>query len=205
MPESATHRRSIILFQFQTGFGCHLEETLVTKRDLVDSLVAPRCVQFCTFFCPSCNGVFLSVSWDNCVPTSGNILSGRVVVLLFVGLPLTHLYPSGSLARKIWNLVVPVHTAERLTLFASVHQSLLVSSETLSVSLSVCLITSTHLTGNRECCIIWVVKLQSRSFIKSVNDISALGQRIFARSSLFLPPVFDFIITFLLEVSVVRC
>ena len=102
MPESATHRRSVILFKFQTSFSCHLEEILVTKRDLEDSLVAPRCVQFCTFFCPSCNGVFLFVSWDNCVQASGKVLSGRVVVfLLFVGLPLSRLYPSGSLARKI--------------------------------------------------------------------------------------------------------
>ena len=44
----------------------------------------------------------------------------------FCSLPLSHLYHSGSLVRGIWNLVVPVHSSERVTPFASVHKSLII-------------------------------------------------------------------------------
>ena len=53
------------------------------------------------------------------------------LVWLFAGLPFTHLYPWGSPGRGIWNLVVPDHSSERVTPFASVHKSLIICSETL--------------------------------------------------------------------------
>ena len=70
------------------------------------------------FLMPILLFVFPSVSWK---------------ILSKLGLPFTHLYPSGSRARRIKNLVVPVHSSERVTPFASVHVSLTTCSETLVI------------------------------------------------------------------------
>ena len=87
------------------------------------------------------------------------------------------LYTSGSLVRKIWNLVVPIHTFERSTFFASVQKPLMVFSARLSISVFVRLITSRYLNGIGECFFVWVVQLHSRFFMIPVNNISPHGPR----------------------------
>ena len=52
-------------------------------------------------------------SIGNCVQASVRELSGLAVFWIFVGLPFTHLYPSRSLASRIWNLAVAMHSSER--------------------------------------------------------------------------------------------
>ena len=54
------------------------------------------------------------------IQASGHTLSCLAVLWIFVGLPFTRLNHLGSLVRKIWNIVVPVHSSERLTPFALV-------------------------------------------------------------------------------------
>ena len=107
--------RAVSFFQFQTSISNHLEVIFVIGRYLVDSSVVACLFSFC----------FL----DNCVQASGHILSCLVVFGIFASLPFANLYPSRSLlVRRIWNLVVPVNSSERLTLFASVHMSLIMCS-----------------------------------------------------------------------------
>ena len=65
------------------------------------------------------------------------------------------IYPYPALLRKIWNLVVPVHSSERLTSFASVHISLTICSETLLILVWVCLMASTYLNGIGNCSVFW--------------------------------------------------
>ena len=67
------------------------------------------------------------------------------------GFPCTHIYPSRSLIRKIWNLVVPGHSSEGLTSFASVQMSVMTFSDTLSILVRVCFIKSTYFNGIPEC------------------------------------------------------
>ena len=45
-------------------------------------------------------------------PLSSRSLSGRFAFSTFVGPPLPHVYPAGSLVRKTWSLVVPVQSSE---------------------------------------------------------------------------------------------
>ena len=73
----------------------------------------------------------VTFSIDTGVQASVRELSGLVVFWIFVGLPFTHLYPSRSLARRVRNLAVAMHSSERLTPSASVHLSLKTFSETL--------------------------------------------------------------------------
>ena len=60
------------------------------------------------------------------------------------GSPTNTLEPSGGLVRRIWNLVVPVDTSERLTPFASVHESLKIFPETMQIVVAICFISSTY-------------------------------------------------------------
>ena len=137
----------------------------------------------------------------NCIQASGQVLSGRVVFWIFLGLPFTHLYPSRSFVRRIWNLVVPVHTSESLTPFASVHISLIIffiDTDYTRLSLS-------HygdvLQRDRECFILWVVKLQTRFFMMSMKKIPLVDHESSVFSPLFVAFFFDFDIIFRLEFS----
>ena len=105
----ARHCWSSVFFQFQTRISNHLEVILVIGLYTVESHDMACCVQFGIFFCPFCN-FFCFLNY--CVQASGHALSGLVVCWILEGLPCTHVYPSGSLVRKIWNLVVPVHSSE---------------------------------------------------------------------------------------------
>ena len=64
--------------------------------------------------------------------------SGHVLDLC--GSPTHTLEPSGGIVRRIWNLVVPVDTSERLTPFASVHESLKIFPETMQIFVAICFI-----------------------------------------------------------------
>ena len=61
--------------------------------------------------------------------------SGHILDLC--GSPTNTLEPSGGLVRRIWNLVVPVDTSERLTPFASVHESLKIFPETMQIFVAI--------------------------------------------------------------------
>ena len=124
-------------------------------------------------------------------------LASIEVFWISVGLPSTHLYPSGSLVRRIWNLVVPVHSSERLTPFAPVHMSLIIFSKTLFILVWVCFFTSTYFKAIGS---VSVVKLQTRIFTMSINKFSTHGPRIFCVASLIVA-FFDFNFIFLLQVS----
>ena len=148
----------------------------------------------------SANSFLFFCSLNNGVQASGQILSGLVVFWIFVGLPFTHLCPSRSLVRRIWNLAVAVHSSARVTPFASNHESLIVCSETcfffrLSLSHHVDVFQ-----WDRECFIIWVVKLQTTFFMMSMNKFSTHRPRIFCCASLVVA-FFDFHVIFRFEVS----
>ena len=116
----ARHGKSNIYFQFQTSVSNHIDVIFVIGRYLADSHDEACSVQRGTLLYPLCKK--LSVCFlDMCVQVSNHILSGLVVCWIFVGPPFTHLYPSESLVRRIWNPVVRVLSSERLTQFASVH------------------------------------------------------------------------------------
>ena len=119
---------------------------------------------------------------DNFVEASRHIESGLVDFWICVGLPLTHLYPSRSLGRKIWNLAIPIHSSERLTPFASVKKTLMICSETLFLLVwFFCVITPKYF--NEGCFVICVVKLQSKFFMVSRYN----SPRIDHESSVVLP------------------
>ena len=105
---------------FQTSISCHLQVIHLCTLSLPrNASVSACCLQFGMLFYSFCD-LFLSSFLDN-----------LVVFCIYVGLPCTHLYPSRSLVRRIWNLVVPVHSSKRLTPFASGHISLIICSEIL--------------------------------------------------------------------------
>ena len=84
---------------------------------------------------------------DNRIQASRLIQSGQVVFWIFVGRLFSHLHPSRNLVRKIWDLVVPVQSSERLTFFDSIQMSLMTFSETWSTFVCVCFMTSKYLNG----------------------------------------------------------
>ena len=97
----------------------------------------------CGMFLPIMQQRFL-LFLPNLNQTSGHILSGLVPLWICVSLPITYLYHSRSFVRKIWNLVVPIHSSERVTPFASVHTPMIICSETLFILVWISLITSTY-------------------------------------------------------------
>ena len=95
------------------SISIHLEVTFAICQYIVDSSVAECCLQFDIFFCQFGN---LFCFLDNTVQDPLHLLSSMVVFGIFVGLPCTHLSPSSSLVRRIWSLVVPVHSSESVSL-----------------------------------------------------------------------------------------
>ena len=113
---------------------------------------------------------FPFVSWKTLSTLQSQIEPGLVIFWIFVGLPFTHLNPSGSVGRRIWNLVIPVQS-EGSTPFASAHMSLLIISDArLSLSHYVDVFWC-----DRECVSISVVMLQSKFFMVSTNKFSTHG------------------------------
>ena len=106
---------------------------------------------------------------------------------------------SGYLAHGIWNLVVSVHSSERVTPFAWVHEPLVRCAETLIFN-RLSLVSLHVFQWDRNGFITWIVKLQTRFFMMSKNKLSTPGPRIFCFSFLFVA-FFDFNIIFQLEVS----
>ena len=84
----------VSFFQLQTSVSNHLEVIFVICPYLIDSPVASCC--------PFCNRFSFDVL-EHIIQASGQLLSGLEVFWKIVGLPSTHLYPSGSLVRKIPN------------------------------------------------------------------------------------------------------
>ena len=142
---------------------------------------------------------FLALGWS-CPNFKTCTVYGRVVFWSFESLQLTHLFPSRSLARKIWNLVVLTHSSERSTPccfdpyrhWQIVSDNLFMLALMLSHYIDVC-------QWDRECFIIKVVKLQSKFFMVS-EKFSTHGPRIFCVASLFVA-FFGFNIMLLLETS----
>ena len=75
-------------------------------------LLFTSCLQFDILFCPFCN-IFLLVSLIIVSKLQAIFSLAGIIFGFFAGLPFTHLYPSRSLVRKVWNLVDPVHSSER--------------------------------------------------------------------------------------------
>ena len=85
----------------------------------VGSSFASELLAICYFLLSILQSICLFCFWENLIQASGHIQSRLVVFWISESLPCTHLYPSGSRVRKMWNLVVPVHSSERWTPFAS--------------------------------------------------------------------------------------
>ena len=147
----------------------------------------------------SCSYRFL----DNPVQASGHIKSGLVVFWICVGLPITHLYLSRSLVRKIWNLAVPIHSSESLTPFASIQKKNIndISRDIVFFLFWFCVPTSKYVNGGsgmiRYLCRINCNRSYSRC--RYINS-----PRIDHESSvvlLLLSPPFDFNIIILQDIT----
>ena len=154
---NAQHSKNSLFFQFQTSVINHLEVISVSSQYLVDPLLRrAACLQLAL---PSANCAirFPSVSWEKLTQTPGQKLSSLVEFWIF---------------RK--SSISPTCILQEVLYVRSGIFHFSYSSEFVSL-----------LQSDRECFTVWVVKLQTRSFMMSLNKFATHGRRIFFVSDLF--------------------
>ena len=130
------------------------------------------------FLLPILQSIFLLVLGKSDPSFRLKTVWSGIVFWIFVGLPLTH-----SLLRRIWNLAVPVHSSERVTSFASAHESI----DKIFTDIVFTRLKWSHdvdvFQWDRTCFIIWVVKHQTGLLMMSTKNFSTHRARIFCCSS----------------------
>ena len=168
---SARDKQEQYPFQVSESISNHLEEIFVIGHYLVESSVAACCLQCGTFFCTFCN---FFVFWI--IVSSLRTFSVRSGSLLYF--LRSSFYPHVSFMKSC-----------AYHLRSCSPNPLLRKIDTLRFGPSVIDHMFREILDvfqwDRECFIIWVVKLQTRFFMMSIEKFSILGPQIFCFASLF--------------------